>query len=176
MADTTNTTVVQVTVTEEGGYSKTFNLDNPKTNLTLNQIRNAFQPAITGGWLLGNNDKPIIAVERASYLEAIKTLILGEEIIITPSSLSIDPPNNIYGTNTGDITVTGGTIQSVSVVKTSGVGTPDYFDVSVSFTDSVATVTVRSVNENASGFTGTVILVISGKVYEIPVYCGMGNN
>lgn len=52
MATVTTTSVVQITVFDEQGRLKSFNIDNPKPNLTLNQIQNALQPAFIGRWWL----------------------------------------------------------------------------------------------------------------------------
>lgn len=111
MATTTTTSVVQVTVFDSGGYTKTYNLDNPKPNLTLNQIKNAFKIAIDGGWLLGNNFDPVIEVRSANYSEATKTSIDGAEVVVTPSTLNYD------GNTQKSVTVTGGFVTSTNLIN-----------------------------------------------------------
>lgn len=96
----TTTSVVQITVIDEGGYTKTFNIDEPKDNLSLNTIKNALQPAIDGRWWLGNSGSPITGLKSANYSTSTKVQIEGGEVIITPSELSGRGPSF---SNTTDI-------------------------------------------------------------------------
>lgn len=86
----TETKVAQVTLKSERDKSKTVSIDRPKDNLTLNQIKTAFQPAISGGWLLDNYGDRIVEVSEAKYNQVIKTSINGEPVVVSPSSLSFD--------------------------------------------------------------------------------------
>lgn len=86
----TETKVAQVTLKSENNRSKTVNIDRPKDNLTLNQIKTAFQPAISGGWLLDNYGDRIVEVSEAKYNQVIKTSINGEPVIVSPASVTFD--------------------------------------------------------------------------------------
>lgn len=88
----TETKVAQITLKSESDRSKTISIDNPKDNLSLNQIKNAFQPAINGGWLIDNYGDTIVEVSEAKYNQVIKTQINGEPVVVAPNSLTV----NIY--------------------------------------------------------------------------------
>ena len=86
----TETRVAQVTLKSENDKNKTISIDRPKDNLTLNQIKTAFQPAISGGWLLDNYGDTIVEVSEAKYNQVIKTSINGEPVVVSPSSLEFN--------------------------------------------------------------------------------------
>lgn len=90
----TETKVAQVTLKSENDRSKTVSIDRPKDNLTLNQIKTAFQPAISGGWLLDNYGDRIVEVSEAKYNQVIKTTINGEPVVVSPASVSFDIGSN----------------------------------------------------------------------------------
>lgn len=173
MAGQTTTSVVQVTVTDSGGYSKSFNLEYPKQNLTLNQIKAAFQPAIDGGWWLGSKGDPIVAVSKATYSTSTKIEIAGGEITFTPSTLNMDAPTTQYSTTTGNVTVEGGAIQTVSIEKNAGEQHFDKYDLMASFSGNVVTVTCRLlVGVTPNGIRATLTIVIDSKLYTVPVVVG----
>ena len=86
----TETKVAQVTLKSENDRNKTISIDRPKDNLTLNQIKTAFQPAISGGWLLDNYGDRIVEVSEAKYNQVIKTTINGEPVVVSPASINLD--------------------------------------------------------------------------------------
>lgn len=113
----TETRVAQVTLKSENDKNKTISIDRPKDNLTLNQIKTAFQPAISGGWLLDNYGDRIVEVSEAKYNQVIKTSINGEPVVVSPSSLAFD-----IGTDTtighyveSTVTATNATILAAAV-------------------------------------------------------------
>lgn len=85
----TETKVAQVTLKDSSERNVTINIDNPKDNLSLNQIKAAFAPAISGGWLLANNGSQITEVVEAKYSQVIKTQINGLPVTVSPASLDI---------------------------------------------------------------------------------------
>lgn len=113
MADViTETSVVQVTLLDAAGYAKSLNLDNPKSGLTLNQIREAFQSAIAGRWLYGRSDI-VVEVQKATYSQSIKTPIGGGEAVITPNSANITDGT----TNPFTFSVEGGTPTAANIIN-----------------------------------------------------------
>lgn len=61
----TETNVVEITVVDAENYERTFKLDNPKSNLTLAQIRTAFATAINEGWWVSASGVQITSIARA---------------------------------------------------------------------------------------------------------------
>lgn len=100
----TVTSVVQITVLDEQNYTRTFNIDNPVENLTLNQINQALTPAFLGRWWISSRGNVITRLESATYATSSKTAIGGEVISITPSEINTT-------NETATVTVDGGTIQ-----------------------------------------------------------------
>lgn len=117
---TTETNVVQVTLLDSAGYVRSLNLDNPKNNLTLNEIKDAFQIPIVNGWLMGKNG-PVIEVQKANYSQSIKTPINGGEVAVTPSSLNITTGNSGVVNVSGAIP-TSAIIVDSNITATSGSG------------------------------------------------------
>lgn len=84
----TETKVAQVTLKDSSERNTTINIDNPKDDLSLNQIKAAFAPAINGGWLLANNGSQITEVVEAKYNQVIKTQINGLPVTVSPASIN----------------------------------------------------------------------------------------
>lgn len=121
MAGVTETKVVQVTLLDSEGYSSSLNIDDPKTNLSLNTIKDTFATAISEGWLYNSKGRKIVGVDKATYSQSIKTPINGGEVSATPSSLNITTGNS--GTvNISGATPTSAIVVDSTVVATSGTG------------------------------------------------------
>ena len=113
----TETKVAQVTLKSQMDRSKTVNIDRPKDDLTLNQIKTAFAPAIQGGWLLDNYGDTIVSVAEAKYNQVIKTSINGEPVVVSPSTfdLEVSSAGMIGASVTQDLTITGGAVISTNI-------------------------------------------------------------
>lgn len=124
MADTT-TSVVQIFFTDESGRSKSFNIDNPRENLTLNQIRQAFQSAINGRWWYGNNGTVISALKSANYSQSVKIPIEGQDVVIeiTPSTIEFQPTSSTAEAVNDTVTVSGSEVIGAYVTGFSGQNT-----------------------------------------------------
>lgn len=110
------TSVIQIQVIDEDGKTKTYNLDNPKENLTLDNIRTAFSSAINGRWLLGNSGIPIINVKSANYSIATKTYLDGSEVTVAPNVINITDKDKLSAT----VYVTGAKIEDVAASPIKG--------------------------------------------------------
>lgn len=176
MAETT-TTVAQITCKDESGRTKSFNLDYPKENLTLNQIKAAFAEAFQGRWLLNPaNYSPLIAVDSATYATSTRTEIRGETVEITPSALSIQNPSSQGTSKTGTVTVTGGTIKSVSIGNQTQ---SDAYGCSASFSGETITVSVTAINQAIPfGCRASLFIGIEGAsaLFEVPITVGNPTN
>lgn len=71
----TETTVADVVLLDESNYEKTLHLDNPRSELTLTQVRTAFATAISEQWLLGKSGAPIISVPRVTITTTRKVTL-----------------------------------------------------------------------------------------------------
>lgn len=99
MADvTTNTKTVLVRLTNAAGDGKSYTLDNPKSSITLAQVKTAFSTLINAELLLGNDGTPLTQVESATVTstEKIKLGDSGIEISVTPNEFVF---NAVQGNN-----------------------------------------------------------------------------
>lgn len=110
MADTTTTvkTVDIQLLDADRSNATTIKLDNPKNDLTREQVSAAMQPAFTNGWFLCTNGNVAMYLGDVTINQSIKTKLGGEDFYVTPSLLTLTKETN---TATGTITVSGATIQ-----------------------------------------------------------------
>lgn len=166
MADTqtTVTTVdIQLLDAERSGAT-TVKLDNPKNNLTREQISAAMQPALSAGWFLTNKGAVVMYIGDTTINQSIKTKLGGEDFYVTPSSLTF--LNGAGEQNPQDITVTGATIQGYNITNITGTGTGTPY---VNLSENRLTATVGFTNKSnpAPGIDFTVQLVIQGTIVNI---------
>ncbi len=165
MANTT-TSVVQVTVNDESGKTKTFNIDNPKQNLSLNEIRQALEPAFNGRWWLGNGGAVITTLKSANYSIAEKIPIAGSDIVITVT------PNEItLGNSASNVTVTveGSPVTGAFInnIVTSAPNLQLY--VSKTTENTVKVFGDNTAGTDASGTTATLNIITEAKTVTIPI-------
>ena len=110
MADT-QTTVTNLDIQlldADRSNATTVKLDNPKNNVTREQVSAAFQPALTNGWFLCSNGNTAMYLGDITVNQSIKTKLGGEDFYVTPSSISGNFTGRSFQT---EITVSGATIQ-----------------------------------------------------------------
>ena len=143
---------------DSAGYARSLNIDNPKSNLTLNQIKDAFQVPIANGWLMGKNGV-IVEVQKAQYSQSIKIPIAGGEISVTPSSLTIENGSS------WSVTVSGANPTSAIIVDsnvTESSGSANFYWITPEIDGQTVTITAYN-NASSTGqhtFTGTATLQI----------------
>lgn len=174
----TTTSVVQITVVDEGGYTKTFNIDEPKENLSLNTIKNALQPAIAGRWWLGNSGAPITGLKSAAYSTSTKVQIEGGEVIITPSELSGRGPsfNNTTDVVTFTFSIEGGVPQNYMVNTSRMINSSSFYnDLTYNSETNQITWTLNNLQPSSEPYSrqitgsGAVYITIMNQTIEIPI-------
>lgn len=182
MATVTTTSVVQITVFDEQGRLKSFNIDNPKPNLTLNQIQNALQPAFIGRWWLSSQGNVIVGLEKATYSTSEKIPIGGETVVITPSQFSItlnrggsqtDQSVTRFGMST--VTISGANINFIAS-KLSNITVESFqennFSIDTSITDENLTLSVYlhvATPSSFEGATGSATLQLNTSVGNLSI-------
>lgn len=171
MADT-QTTVVNLDIQlldESRADTTTFKLDNPKSNVTREQVSSAMQPALTNGWLLTTKGNVAMYLGDITINQSIKTKLGGEDFYVSPSEVNLQTDGTTDVATT--INVSGATIQGYNFKN---------------FTDKVQCRGLATVAENALSIDVTVIidsgsldsgvnllctliLVIQGVEVEIPI-------
>lgn len=91
----------------------TIKLDNPKENITREQVSAAMQPALAGGWFLTNQDRVAMYLGDITVSQSIKRKLDGADFYVTPTSLTLTrmTANNA----SGSISVSGATIQGYNI-------------------------------------------------------------
>lgn len=125
----TITSRIQIEMLDQNNHTQTFNIDYPKDNMTLGNIRVDLNDAIATNSWCSSYAVPFQKVNKATLVETEKTQLSndGEGISVTPSEVTLTTTTNI--TNQ-DFTVTGIDIEGYNYVKTSGDTsiTPNYKD------------------------------------------------
>ena len=166
MADT-QTTVTNLDIQlldADRSNTVTIKLDNPKNNVTREQVSAAMQPALTNGWFLNSKGDTIMYLGDVTINQSIKTKLGGEDFYVTPDSITMVVPLNNSASTT--VTVTGATIQGfnfANVTNNDATYTAKVADNGLS-----VTLTIKQ-NTALSDGTFDFILIIQGTQVVIPV-------
>lgn len=71
----TETKTVDVVVVDDANYETTFKINNPKNNITLQEIREVFAPMIANGYLKSRYGNGVASVARANITTISKTTV-----------------------------------------------------------------------------------------------------
>lgn len=121
MADIiTNVVTVDIQLLDaDRSDATTVKLDNPKPNITREQVSAAMQPALVNGWLLTNKGSVAVYLGDITVNQSIKTKLQGQDYYVTPDHLYIQLSSQAGATATGTITISGATIQGFSITDSS---------------------------------------------------------
>lgn len=164
MADT-QTTVTNLDIQlldANRGDATTIKLDNPKDDVTREQVSAAMQPALAAGWFLTNNGSPAMYVGDITVNQSIKTKLGGEDFYITPTTLTLTVNNNIA---TGTITCSGATIQGYNFTSLNNI---EYNSLRATIAENGLSITINAFKTDSS-FSFVTTLVIQG--VEVNVNC-----
>lgn len=174
MAVSTETKVVQISVLDDSNRTKTFNIDNPKNDLTFLEVQNALAPAFQGGWWYSSYGDKISKLSKVIMSTAIKVPLERGDFTYSPTSLTMSRTYSSGGTSSQSITYSGATPQNVSIV------TPQFQFSSVVFYATINaqdnTITVTGSNSSSSSETlpesateNTLIITVEGLNIEVPI-------
>lgn len=164
MADTTTNVTnldIQLLDADRSG-TVTIKLDNPKANVTREQVSAAMQPALSAGWFLSSKGTPAMYLGDITINQSIKTKLGGEDFYVTPSSITFNASSAADGTT---IQISGATVQGYNILRN-----PETDPVlSVEITNNGLSVEVKIEEDYASGITMTLVLIIQGVAVNIPI-------
>lgn len=165
MADViTQNNVVQVTMTDAGGNKQSFNIDNPKDNLTLAQIRTALNAAISSGYWYSNKSEPFTAVNSATITQTKKIKLDNSSVEITLTPATINTTNS-----TESILVEGSAVRGAYFTDLPTGEENDYW-ATVSPDTSGYTVEIFTSNETRSEDTNLTLMIITiDRTISMPV-------
>lgn len=115
-SEDTQTTVANLDIqilNADRAETTTFKLDNPKQNLTREQVSAAMQPALTNGWLLTSKGSVAMYLGDVTYNTSTKIKLGGEDFYVTPTALTLTRTN--ANSASGNINVSGATIQGYNI-------------------------------------------------------------
>lgn len=165
---TTNVTNLDIQMLNANhSAATTVKLDNPKDNITREQVSAAMQPAFTNGWFLCNDGSTAMYLGDVTINQSIKTRLDGEDFYVTPSTLTFSGRD----IQSSDITVSGATIQGYNITSDNEI-VREGFNVSLSENKLVATVKAEQYmlnNLTAGTYNLQIVLIILGTEVNIPV-------
>lgn len=164
MADTiTNVKTVDIQLLDaDRSNATTIKLDNPKDNLTREQVSAAMQPALSAGWFLTSKGSVAMYLGDITINQSIKTKLGGEDFYVTPSRLEFDISNAEDGL---DVQVSGATIQGYNIKYTNKATDPA---VNVTIADNGLSAHVW-LEDFTTGNTMYLILIIQGVAVTVPI-------
>ena len=171
----TRTSVVAIQIMDSAGNKRTYNIDNPKTNLTLGEIKMALEPLMAKGFWLSDTYNPYMSVAQASINEAIKTQLEGGSAVITPSTISetitVTVSNAIVSLATiTNLSSTNETVTDIESVIDFGMP-----KISSTTEGSTITFTAKTTTNTLNGHTvyGNLSLVLYGEIVQVPIECNV---
>lgn len=168
MADKiTETDVVQIQAQDSDGNKYSFNVENPKTSTTIENVREAFQPLINSGKWLSKQGFPFSYIPQAT-LTKTKKIQLDDgtgAVTVTPTQYSGARGSNQSVT----FTVDGSPIKGYSAKQTSGTYTISIEEPVINTVNNTLTLKVN-INQNANtNDTGILTIVTEATKIEIPI-------
>lgn len=171
MADNTSTTVTNLDIqllNANRSAAVTIKLDNPKDDVTREQVSSTFQPALSGGWFLANDGSPAMYIGNITVNQSIKTKLGGEDFYVTPSELRFSANALQSSDQTTNVNVTGATIQGYNF---SNSATNNSTKVVISENALTAAVTMaQGMYLSSQDPQFSIILIVQGQSIQIPVY------
>lgn len=168
----TESTVIQVQLLDASGRAKSFNIDNPKSNIDLGIIKTAFKPALNAGWWLNDANGLLFSeVKGAVLTNTVKTTLSDN------TEISFTPARVVFGsqiTTTAvvrEVSVEGGTVENASVTWITS--SLDSLLPKVTFNSDSVSVSLASISGSVSlgsnNDIGTLHITVSGKTFDLPV-------
>lgn len=164
MADSiTNVKTVDIQMLDANrSNATTIKLDNPRDNITREQVSAVFQTPFANSWFLTNKGGVAMYLGDVTINESIKTKLGGEDFYVTPSSLSFTAGSAEDGLT---VTVSGAIIQGYNVRYVDKNSDPV---VNVTIADNGLSATV-TLDDFTSGKSMSLILIIQGESITIPI-------
>lgn len=163
MAETI-TNVLQVTVQDTDNSNYSFNIENPKENVTIQQVNAALEPLINTQKWYSAKDRPITRVKGAT-LTRTRKIILDDstEITVTPAEWNINQQGQSASQT---FTVTGEAIQGYNFTTQYSRVTLD--NISIDTVNNTLKATISNPQPNSSD-NGNLNIVTATQVITVPV-------
>lgn len=160
---TTNVTNLDIQLLDaDRSNTTTIKLDNPKSNITREQVSAAMQPALTNGWFLTNRGSVAMYLGDITINQSIKTVLDGEDFYVTPSSITFTAGSAEEGET---IQVSGATIQGYNILDDPSTDPV----LSVRIADNGLSAHVSIQEDYSAGHSMTLVLIIQGTAVNIPI-------
>lgn len=155
----TEKNVIQITTQDTNKNRYSFNLEDPRNAVTINDVREIFEPLIATNKWYSKNGNPINYIEQAT-LTKTKKIELGEdgqEITVTPSKIEVQRGY----TRDYTLTVTGSPIKGYTVrdVVNSDVNFTRFLNVSINPEANTITFTIHAVGQGGTPAPSTQVTI-----------------
>jgi len=168
MADKiTETDVVQIQAQDSDGNKYSFNVENPKTSTTIENVREAFQPLINSGKWISKQGYPFSYIPQATVTKTKKIQLDDGTGTVTVTPTQYSGPRNSNRQTT--FTVDGSPIKGYAGKQTRGTYTISLENPVINATNNTLTVNIN-INQNANqDDTGVLTIVTEATKIEIPI-------
>lgn len=173
----TRTSVVAIQLMDSAGNKRTYSIDNPKSDISLGQIKMALEPIMAKGFWLSDTNNLYTQVAQANTQEVIKTQLEGGSATISPSKIedSITGTIKSYTVTVSNAIVSLATITDLASTNESVSRIEDVIDFSLpTITTTVEGSTIvfsaKTLQNTLNGHTvtGNLSLVIYGEIIKVP--------
>ena len=154
----------------ERSNTVTIKLDNPKNDVTREQVSSAMQTPLNNGWFLNSKGDTLMYLGDVTINQSIKTKLGGEDFYVTPSSVDTNAVKGIPFETT--ITVSGATIQGynfANVVTDTGSDPQLMGTIAANGLSILITIRVNVGANVGTTLTCDLQLIILGAVVTVPV-------
>ena len=168
MATKTVTTLDIQMLDADRSNTTTIKLDNPKDNLTREQVSSVMQTAFTKGWLLTSKGNVAMYLGDVTINQSIKTTLEGEDFYITPSELTI--ATNSDTEVHSDLTVAGATFMGYDYGSKAESGSGNARITRVSIANNGLTLQIYAKGDSTHNVRYDFYVVVQGEKIKVPVY------
>lgn len=170
MADTqTTVTTLDIQMLDaDRADATTIKLDNPKDNITREQVSSAMQPAFTNGWFLTNKGSVAMYLGDVTINQSIKTKLDGEDFYITPSELIIETNSDTEVTS--ELTVAGATFMGYDYKSIAASGTGSANITQIVIGNNGLTLLIKAQGDSTRKVGYEFYVIVQGEKIKVPVY------
>lgn len=164
------TSVISIQLTDSAGNNQSFAIDNPVSNLTLNQIKSTLQTSLAKAFWKSNKGYPFVEVKDATLQTVEKIKLSDGTVTITPSEINTTVPTT---TQTYTVTVSNGYVTMASLSPLNTIGNFIVSNPTITHGSGQDTITFAVTNNDASATVQSVLgklnLMIYGEIHQIDI-------
>lgn len=164
------TSVISIQFTDSAGNNQSFAIDNPVSNLTLNQIKSTMQTSLAKSFWLSNKGYPFVEVKEATLQTVEKIKLSDGTVTISPNAINAVVPQ---ASQTFTVTVSNGYVTMASLSPLNVIGSFIVSNPTITHGSGQDTITFTATNNDTSAsiqsIMGKLNLMIYGEIYQVDI-------